>query len=132
MNDLLLTRVIYDLFESDIASLDEPESETAHTIDRQIRLEFSDSSIRHLSWSSDPVQYCIGVQEQPFFVSGDNVTRDFSAHPLWRSVVGHVLDLVVIDPDHQVVEVRSCVGLCISFIPRTRSLVGGRCHRLEH
>jgi hypothetical protein len=107
---IVLSRVIYELFEADLESLVSPSSDEEHGIDREIRLELSDGASKYISWCSDPVQYCVGVQPHSFFKPGGAVTRDVSVHPLWQRLIGEPLELVVLDANCQVLELRSSLA----------------------
>ena len=111
MSAPVLSRVVYELFPSDVEEIEKPGAELEHTIDREVRLEFSNGDMRFISWCSDPVQYSIAVQERSFFVAGSSaVTRDLSDHPLWRPLIGNVVNMVALDPENQVLEVHSAAG----------------------
>jgi len=106
MSPPTLSQVVYELFESDLEELRRPGAENEHTIDREVRLEFSNGDTRYISWCSEPEQYCIGVQERPFFKPSGAVAVDLSHHPLWRSFIGKVVTLNPLDAEHQVLEIR--------------------------
>ena len=110
MSPPTLSRVVYELFESDVEELNAAAATKSHTIDREVRLEFSNGGVRYISWCSEPEQYCIGVKESSFFKPGGAVSRDVSDHPLWRESVGRVVSLVVLDAEHQILEVRAEVS----------------------
>jgi hypothetical protein len=106
----VLSGVVYELFSSDVEEVDRPGAEIEHTIDREIRLELSNGDFRYISWSTQPVQSCIAVKASSFFSAGETVLRDFTNHPIWRNLVGKAVSFLVLDPEHQVLEVRSTGG----------------------
>jgi hypothetical protein len=106
MSRRILRRVLYDLFEREADVLTDPGADAEHTIDREIRLELDDGAPLYVSWCSDAVQYCIGVSSKPFFDPGDNVLVDASDHSIWRRLIGSPIDLLHLDTEHQIFEVR--------------------------
>ena len=101
----VLRKVTYLLFERELLEGDEYLLRDEHTLDREIRLVWSDGSEKHISWSSDPVQYCIGVQAQSWFLPGDVVQVDMSSRATWKDLVGREVKLQWHDDSHQVLEV---------------------------
>lgn len=101
-----LRRVVYELFVSDLVEVDDPACAEAHTIDRELRLDWDDGSATFVSWTSRPVMYCIGAQPTSFFLPNDEaVTRDMSASALWAPLIGRPAALRFCDDDHQVLAV---------------------------
>jgi hypothetical protein len=86
--------------------LTDPGADAQHTIDREILLELDDGAPLYVSRCSDPVQYCIGVSSKPVFDPGDNVLVDASDHIIWRRLIGSPIDLLHLDTEHQIFEVR--------------------------
>jgi hypothetical protein len=110
MGNGVLQKVFYDLFESEANVLDDPESHFSHTIDRELCLEFGDGKKVFISWCNVPVQYAIGMGTTSFFVSEDYVRLDASSHPMWKRVMGQPAEFLVLNDEHQIIELRSPVG----------------------
>lgn len=107
MSSPVLRRVVYELFQFEAGTLDDPASTEQHFIDREIRFEMSDGSCWFASWTNTPIQHSVGIQRERFFADGEPVTRDASTHPCWTALIGHPIEFVFLDERHQVVEVRS-------------------------
>lgn len=107
MSSPVVRRVVYDLFDFEASVLEDTASSGEHRIDREIRFEMSDGPCWFASWTQSPVGYCVGLRKESFFQCGDCVTRDASNHPLWANLIGKPIEFVVVDANHQVVEVRS-------------------------
>lgn len=107
MSTAVLSRVTYELFDFEADILSDPTSNEEHTIDRQIRLDTADGKVHYVSWTSEPVQYCVGVKSESFFLPGDVVTCDASRHPLWARLMGEPVEIVSAGPDSQIVEIRT-------------------------
>jgi hypothetical protein len=110
MTHSVLHRVVYELLEFEASVLDVSESNEQHCIDREIRFEMSDGSCWFASWSSSPVQYCVGIQQGSFFTPPAAATREASGHPLWRRLINQPIEFIPLDDGHQVIEVRSPNG----------------------
>jgi hypothetical protein len=110
MTHSVLQRVVYELLEFESSVLDASESDEQHCIDREIRFEMSDGSCWFASWSSSPVQYCVGIQQGSFFTPPAAATRDASGHPLWSRLVNQPIEFIPLDDGQQVIEVRSPNG----------------------
>lgn len=70
--------MIYELYESDAQGLDHDPDARRHLIDRQVKLAFADASDVYVSWTSTPVQFAIGYQDQSFFVNEPDQVRDMT------------------------------------------------------
>ena len=106
----VLTKVTYLLFESELSEGDEHLLRDEHIIDREVRLDWSDGSVKHISWTSNPVQYCVGVQAHSWFISGDVKEVDMSSRSNWKELVGKEVKLQWHDDSHQVLEMRTDVA----------------------
>jgi hypothetical protein len=103
----VLAKVTYLLFESELSEGDKSLLIDEHIVDREIRLEWSDGSTRYISWTSDPVQYCVGVQDHSWFIAGEVREVDMSSRSVWSDLVGSELELKWHDDSHQLLEARS-------------------------
>ena len=101
-----LSRVTYLFFNHELAGGEGGAPGGEHTLDREVRLESSDGSTLHVSWTSSPVQYCLGVQEQSWFTPGDAAEVDVTTREPWRSLVGGPIEFLWQEPEHQVLELR--------------------------
>lgn len=99
-----LKRVIYELYEVDLATLhDHPEW---HEIDREIFLEFENGVRKYFSWCSEPVQYSVGIQDHRFNVNEPDHVIDASSWSMWRSLIGSEVELISHNDSHQIIEIR--------------------------
>jgi len=103
----VLLKVTYLLFERELSEGDEYLLRDEHILDREIRLAWSDGSEEHISWASDPVQYCIGVQARSWFLPGDVVEVDMTSRSIWKELVGREVRSHWHDDSHQVLELCS-------------------------
>jgi len=99
-----LARVIYELFESDARRLDADDSQPIHEIDGEIRLIDEAGKSSFISWSSDPVQYAVGVANVSYFNEPLPVSRDMSDSEFWKGLVGKNISLNFEDRYHQVLK----------------------------
>jgi hypothetical protein len=102
----VLSRVSYLRFEHEVEEGGLDLSAPEHSLDAELRLEYSDGSTQFVSWTSAPVQYCIGVKDGTWFDPGFTTEVDVSSHPLWLELVGHPIVLEWRGSEHQVLEVR--------------------------
>jgi hypothetical protein len=102
----VLANVSYLLFERELVDGIEPFIADEHIVDREIELTGIDGSVKHVSWTGDPVEYCIGVQESSWFVAGDVKVIPMTSAPLWRSLIGQSIEFIWHDDDHQILEIR--------------------------
>ena len=103
----VLSRVTYVLFEHELVEGRAHFPTHEHALDREVRLETTAGTAQHISWTSDPVQYCLGTKESSWFLPGDAAELDMSDSPPWRDLVGKKISLEWRDSDHQVLEVRT-------------------------
>ena len=114
---MLLTKVLYEPFESDAKWLDLNDKSSHHIIDRELRLLFTDAPPVFISWTSTPVQYSIGHQGQSFFANEPQVVRDMTGSAIWSRVIDQQVALDFDDPDHQVLRIHAGAAAvyCSSF-----------------
>ena len=103
----VLSRVTYVLFEHELVDGRAQFSSREHVLDREVRLETAVGAPQHISWTSDPVQYCLGTRESSWFLAGDASELDMSASPPWRDLIGKPFSLEWHDSDHQLLEIRA-------------------------
>jgi len=101
-----LARAIYELFESDMATLQGAEEQHSHEIDRELRLEFTDCSDLYIAWCSHPTQYAVGYQEKRWNVTDPEHIVDVSQWKIWRELIGQEISFVFHSPANQVLELR--------------------------
>ena len=97
-------RVSYELFESDLSSLN--ETSEWHEIDREIVLEFEDGNHMYFSWCGEPVQYSICSKNNRFFKNEPENIMDVTNWEMWRKLVGEEIRLAYHDSCHQVLEIK--------------------------
>ena len=98
-----LQRVIYELFESDLASL--RDFSDWHEIDREIFLEFENGEKRYFSWCDEPIQYSMGMQDERFNTGEPDHILDVSNWDMWQSLIGTKIEFIDKEP-HQIIEVK--------------------------
>lgn len=101
---MILKRVIYELYEVDLVSLNvNPEW---HEIDREICLEFEDGEKKYFSWCNKPVQYSVGVQNHRFNANEPDHVVEASNWDMWKGLIGKKIELISCDDSHQVLELK--------------------------
>ncbi|MFO1503443.1 MAG: hypothetical protein U1F39_06470 [Steroidobacteraceae bacterium] len=111
---IVLSGVTYVLFTHEPATFGDDSLVYDHVLDREIRLDFSDGTTKFVSWTNEPVVHCVGVKAESWFKPGDDVTVNVSGRDPWRHLIGHPIDLLWSDADHQVLEV--CAGERSAFL----------------
>ena len=99
-----LKRVIYELYEVDLRSLNDHPG--WHEIDREIYLEFDNGDRKYFSWCSEPVQYSVGIQDHRFNLNEPDHVIDVSDWSMWRGLIGNEVEVIGHDESHQVMEIR--------------------------
>jgi hypothetical protein len=106
-----LSRVIYNLFESDAERLDSEPNAAFHLLDREIVLLCDDPKETYISWkqtvsNEDDVIFSMAHQATSFFVN-EFIVRDMTTHPFWQPLIGQELTLCDDDRDHQILEIKA-------------------------
>jgi hypothetical protein len=115
---MILGRVWYELFESEVRWLDRQTNSEYVELGRQVRLEMADGSFLYIAWNDLPGNdFYVDFGAASFCVGAAEVTREASASPLWLPLVGRPIELVYRDKERQVLEIRSgkSVVYCCSF-----------------
>jgi len=105
-----LQKVVYELFESDYASIAGNENAKVHEIDGEVRLVFDGGKTVFVSWADKPVQYCVGFQQRSWNDSEPEMRIAASEWKMWAPCVGQAVELIFLDKERQVLEVRSPEG----------------------
>jgi hypothetical protein len=105
-----LDAVVYRLFESELNVVSAVRAGMDHIIDAEIEFRFEDGSKKFVSWASDPEQYCLAIFPQTFFSPDALVEVDVTDHPHWRVMRGERIEFLMLDREHQCIEVRSTRG----------------------
>lgn len=106
MKSPVLRRVIYDEFEHEEGVL----IRHSHELDREVRLEMSDSSLWFISWCSEPVQYAVAYSAQSFFEPPTPKSEEASFSAPWSGMLGHPIEWLWVAEEHQVLELRTSGG----------------------
>ena len=88
--------------------LDEHEEDGGyHRLDWELRLRFSDGSMRVFSWVNEPVQHCIGSSDKSFLREPLErlILRDVSQTRFWRGLLGTSITLEYVDSGNQVLRI---------------------------
>ncbi|MBZ2191607.1 hypothetical protein JFJ09_05190 [Pseudoalteromonas arctica] len=102
-----LKRVIYELFEMDFGNLKGKSDSDSHEIDCEIYLEFETGEKFYFSWSSKPVQYCIGFKSERFNVNDPAHLIEATHWKVWRELIEEEISFVFIDESHQILELKA-------------------------
>ena len=102
-----LTRVIYELFESDARRLDADPIARIHEIDGEIRLIDEEGKSTFISWCRDPVQFAVGIADASFNIAPCGVSRDMGGSEFWKQLVGKDVGLNFEGSNHQVLKIGS-------------------------
>jgi len=101
---MILKRVIYELYEIDLASLnDQPEW---HEIDRELCLEFESGKALYFSWCNEPEQYSVGLLNHRFNENEPDHILDASKSDMWSKLIGQEITPIFLDDSHQVLELK--------------------------
>jgi hypothetical protein len=115
---MVLARVWYELFESEVRWLERQSSVEYVELGRQLRLEMADGSFLYIAWNDLPGnEFYVDFKGESFCTGIAEVIREASASPLWLPLVGRPLELVYQDKERQVLVIRSGapVVYCCSF-----------------
>ena len=116
---MILRRVWYELFESEVRWLDtHPQCEYVE-LGRQLRLELADDNTVYVAWKwgwlgSD---YFVDFTGKSYYTGSAEVEREASASSLWSPLIGRPVEFAYRGEGRQVLEVRSgeSVVYCCSF-----------------
>jgi hypothetical protein len=110
----------------------ETASPNSSLLDRQVRLHGNESEFLYISWTwerqkgpNDP-HYSIGINKDSFFNSPPCFEIDASSSDLWSGLVGQEISLEFLDPDSQILQVKSpqSVIYCYTWGVDTVSISG--------
>ncbi|MDN3650809.1 hypothetical protein QWZ13_18080 [Reinekea marina] len=99
-----LKRVIYELYEVDLVSLN--INQEWHEIDREIYLEFEGGEKKYFSWCNKPAQYSVGVQNHRFNTNEPDHVVDASNWNMWQGLIGNEIELISRGNLHQILEIK--------------------------
>jgi len=105
----LVANISYGLFESDLHDLD--RGAESHLLDGEVRVDLSTGESLFVSWSTDPVMYCVGIANESFFDS-KLINVAMSNSSLWRGFLGRPLQTSFLDDDHQVLRLNGPCSTC--------------------
>ncbi len=117
---MILSKVYYEFFEF------EQPSSTAIELDRQVRLEFTDSPVVYVSWTwerqygPDSEPYSIGHSHSSYCSVAAAVALVVSLSPFWAKHIGRDVELTHIasevrEFEYQVLEIRSGGGFTFLY-----------------
>jgi hypothetical protein len=112
---VILRKVVYALFLSDLAALVDLTFGRDHEIDREICLTFDDGTVRFVSWCAahhslkllgdGMPAYCVGVAEASYFVGPTQLLADVSETEFWSPLIGTDTPLEFDRDDHQLLRI---------------------------
>ena len=105
-----LNAVVYRIFERELDIVSVVRAGMNHILDAEIEFRFDDGTKKFVSWASDPEQYCLATSPQTFFSPDALVEVDVTDHPHWRAMRGESVTFLLLDREHQCIEVRSTHG----------------------
>jgi hypothetical protein len=106
---MMLTRVVYDLYESDLAFLEERWQQTSHELGREVRLEGLEGTT-FVSWQERNGQFSVVHGTTQFFHGEPEARRDVSDSRLWRDAIGKRVSLEPLDSTGGCVALRWATG----------------------
>ena len=117
--ELVLRRVVYELFDWETERPAEESGRWYDELYRQVRLEGADGDRLYISWSWGRGQpdYFIDHSPDSFFADPLAAERDVSGSPAWRPLIGRPAAVGHRGRSWQVIEVRVGDGViyCCSF-----------------
>lgn len=102
---MIIQRVAYLMYESDVIHLDQVADGFPHEIDREICLSTLGTD-KFVSWDQVGTNYRITMQDDSFFSSPAPVERDMSSHPLWEPLLGREVVVREAGIDDSALEIR--------------------------
>ena len=126
-----LSKVIYEIYRSDLAYLEKRDWKEPHELDGQVRLEFTDMDPAYVSWVQDKDDFHASYQDKSFFKVELEETKDMSSSQVWEPLIEREIDLAFLDQDACVVAIRSkdkrvyCWAMCVDTITVGRRLPEG-------
>jgi len=112
-----VSKVIYELYESDYLYLKDKLDDDTHEINREICLVLDNGEHIYISWADTPIQFSIGYNKSRRFQNKPDKTLEASSLKLWKPIIGEVFDLIFHDKNKQLLELR-CKNKSIYFAPQ--------------
>ena len=102
-----ISRIVYEIYQSDLAYLERREWNEPHELDGQVRLEFTDMDPMFISWVEDKGDFHASYQDRSFFKAELEVIKDMSTSIIWEPLIGQEVDVSFLDLNAFVVVIRS-------------------------
>ena len=103
MEAMILEQVLYEVFESDAAWLDDNWESGVHEIDREIRMVFQGAHPDiYVSWDQTGDLVHIAMRNATFFTPPAPTVRDASTSAIWTDLVGQDVTFEFLREDKQV------------------------------
>lgn len=119
-----VTKVIYELYNSDYSYIKDRLDADTHEIDREICLVLDDGKNIYISWTESPIQYSIDYKGSRWFKNEPDKVLEASSWKLWKPIIGKVFELIFHDKNNQLLELR-CKNASVYFSPLEISEPGG-------
>jgi hypothetical protein len=102
-----ISKVFYELFNSDYLSIKGHENDDFHEIDREICLEFTDGTKIYISWADKPIQFCIGHKDSSWNINQPEIILDASEWKIWKNIINQEVEIIYLDNEKQILELKS-------------------------
>jgi len=102
-----LSKVVYEIYQSDLVGLEGCNWEEPHELDGQVRLEFVDMDPMFVSWIQDKDDFHVSCQNKSFFAVELEERRDMSKSQVWGALIGREIDVAFLSKDAYVLAIRS-------------------------
>jgi hypothetical protein len=117
---VMLSRVIYELFESEIAMIEAAKRGETVFLGRQLRLEFTHNPQLFIAWTWGALpdaEYHVGRSPKSFCTGAAEIEFDATASQAWTGLIGQDLVLKYRDTEQQILEISGsgAAVFCCSF-----------------
>jgi hypothetical protein len=117
---VMLSRVIYELFESEIAIIEAANRSESIYLDRQLRLQFTDKPQLFIAWTWGALpnaEYHVGWSPESFCTGAAEIEFDATNSRAWTGLIGQDLILSYRDTKHQILEISApgAAVFCCSY-----------------
>jgi len=110
-----ISKVVYELYQSDYSCIRGSEEGDTHEIDREIRIEAENGERIYISWTDSPAQYSVGYKTSRWSKNDPEVTVDVSHWKVWQTLIAENCELIFHGDEHQVLEIRCpCASVYVS------------------
>jgi hypothetical protein len=102
-----VTKIIYELYNSDFSNIKDSLDADTHEIDREIYIALDDGERIYISWANTPIEYSIDYKESSWFENESEKVLDASSWKIWKPIIGKSFELIFHDKNKQLLELKS-------------------------